>query len=95
MLQLGDGRDLAAKALGAERRGEIGMQNLEGDGTLVLRVASEIDRRHSAASELALDRVRYAKRDLQLIRIRCSQLEALPGEESARNLEGRDGGRQR
>src|SRR4051812_48698878 len=78
MLELRDRGDLPAKTLGAECGGELGEQHLECDGPLVLGVAREVYRRHAAASELALDRVRRAKRNLQLIQIRCSQLEALP-----------------
>ena len=59
--------DLAAEALGAERRGEIGVQHLERDRTVVLRVLREVDRGHPAAPELALDRVARAERRLQLV----------------------------
>ena len=49
--------DLAKKAIGAERGSEIGMKNLERDDAIVLAVLREIDRRHPAAAELAIDRV--------------------------------------
>ena len=45
------------EALAAERRGELGMEDLDGDVAVVLEVAREVDRRHAAAAELALDAV--------------------------------------
>src|SRR6185437_14957255 len=49
--------DLAEEPLGTERAGELGLQDLDGDATLVLQVLSQIDRCHPAAAELVLDRV--------------------------------------
>ena len=48
--------DLAQKALGAERGGELGLEHLERDRAAVLEVAGEVDRGHAAAAELALER---------------------------------------
>ena len=49
--------DLGEEPLGAERRGEIGVQHLDRDVAVVLEVVREIDGRHAAAAELALDAV--------------------------------------
>ncbi len=57
MLELRRQPDLALKPLGAERRGELRVQDLERDGAIVLVVDGEIDRGHAAATELALDPV--------------------------------------
>ncbi len=57
VLELRGEADLAQKPLGAEHRGELGPEHLEGDEPVVLEVCGEIDRGHPAAAELALDRV--------------------------------------
>ena len=57
MLELGRELDLALKSLRAERRGEVRVQDLEGDGPVVVLVDREIHRRHAAATELSLDAV--------------------------------------
>ena len=49
--------DLAQKAIGAEHAGQFRAQDLHRHSSCVLQVAGEIDGRHSAAPELALDRV--------------------------------------
>ena len=46
---------LAEKALGPDGRGELGPEDLHGHQASVLRVVGEIDRRHPAPAELALD----------------------------------------
>ena len=61
MLQLGGGLDLGEEALGAEHGRELGVQHLDGDLAVVLEVLREIDRRHAARAELALDRVAIGK----------------------------------
>src|SRR6266571_4962772 len=54
--------DLAQEPLGAERRDEAGAQHFDGDLAAVLLVFGEIDRRHTAPPELALDGVAVGKR---------------------------------
>ena len=49
--------DLSQETIRAERCGEIRMKNLECDDAIVLAILREINRRHSASSELAVDRV--------------------------------------
>ena len=70
MLEPGGEADLALEALGAERGGELGMQDLEGDRPVVAEVVGEVDRGHAAAAELALDRVAAGESCLQ----RCASV---------------------
>ena len=49
--------DLAQEPLGAEDGGQVGAQHLERDLAVVLQVAREVDGRHAARADLALDRV--------------------------------------
>ncbi|HZI21522.1 MAG TPA: hypothetical protein VFD76_03370 [Gemmatimonadales bacterium] len=49
--------DLAQEPLGAERRGDLGPEHFERDAAAVLQVGGEVNRRHPAMSELALDPV--------------------------------------
>ena len=57
MPQSGGDFDLEEKPLGSERGGELRSQDLQGDGSIVPDVVGEIDRSHTAASELALDAI--------------------------------------
>ncbi len=57
MLQPGGEADLAEEALGAEGGGELGMEDLERDGAVEPDVLGQVDRRHAAAAELALERI--------------------------------------
>ena len=57
MLEPGGELDLAQEPLGAQRRGELGVQHLERDGAVVPQVVREVDRGHAAAAELALELV--------------------------------------
>ena len=56
MLQLRRRLDLGEEPLGAERGAEVRMQDLDRDVAVVLEVVREIDGRHAAGAELALDR---------------------------------------
>ena len=56
--------DLAQEPLGAERGGELGAEDLEGDA-LCLQVVREVDRGHPPAPELALDDVAVGQRGLE------------------------------
>ena len=55
VLQRGGGLDLHHKPLGAEDRGELRLEDLEGDVAVVLEIAGQIDGGHAAPTELALD----------------------------------------
>ena len=68
MLEPGGGLDLAQEALGAERRGELGVQHLERDGAVVPEVAGEVDGGHAAATELALEAVAVSHCRLEVLR---------------------------
>ncbi len=57
MLQPCRGPDLREESLGAECLAQIGMQDLDGDITVVLDVVREIDRGHAALAQFAFDAV--------------------------------------
>ena len=57
MLQPGGGLDLAQKPLGAERRGELGVEDLDRHRSVVLQVLRQKHRRHAPTTQLPLDRV--------------------------------------
>ena len=57
MLQVGRDLDLGEEAIHAEHRAELGLEHLERDLALVLDVLREVDGRHAAFAELALDGV--------------------------------------
>ena len=61
MREAGGDLDLAQEAFGSERLGELGPEQLEGDAALIAVVDRQIDDRHAAAAELALDRVATAE----------------------------------
>jgi hypothetical protein len=63
MLQVRGDANLAEKPLAAEHRGQLRIENLQGDAALVPDVAGEVDRGHPAASDLALDRVTAGQGD--------------------------------
>ena len=54
MLQLGGDPDLPQKAVGTDRDGQVGMENLERDGAVVADVARQKDGGHTALSQLPL-----------------------------------------
>ena len=55
MLQARRRLDLGDEALAAEHGGEFGLEHLDRDVAVVLEVVGEIDRRHAAGAEFALD----------------------------------------
>src|SRR3989449_687931 len=57
MTEAGGGFDLAEKPLPPEGGGELRRQHLDRHRATVLQVLSEVDRRHPATAEFALDRV--------------------------------------
>jgi hypothetical protein len=67
MLEIRRDADLAQKAIGAEHRAELRIEDLERDAAVVLDVAREIDGGHAAATDLAIESVRVAQRALELI----------------------------
>ena len=65
MIQARDDVDLAQKSIRADRRGELRVQNLQRDVPMVFHVVGEIDRRHAAAADLALDAIASGQRALE------------------------------
>jgi hypothetical protein len=61
MLQSGSKLNLALEPLGTERGGQLGVEHLECDWTLVLDVAGQIDRGHAPTTKLALEHVAVAQ----------------------------------
>ncbi len=57
MREIGRNADLSQEALGPERGGQLGPQDLDRDLAMVLQVLSEIVRRHPASTDLVLDGV--------------------------------------
>jgi hypothetical protein len=57
MLEPSGETDLALEALGAEGVPEVRMQHLEGDGPVVAEIVRQVDGRHAAVTELAVDGV--------------------------------------
>ncbi len=55
MLEPGGQLDLPLEPLGAERGRQLGMEHLQGDGSLVANVLGQVDGGHPAPAELALE----------------------------------------
>jgi hypothetical protein len=62
MLQVGCETDLSQEALGAEDGCQLGSEELERNGAIMLQVAGEKDRSHPASPELALDDIAIKER---------------------------------
>ena len=67
MLQVRGDLDLGEKALDAEHRAELRLEHLERDLAVVLDVAREVDGRHAAGADLALDLVPASEPAVQLL----------------------------
>ena len=67
MLQRRRRLDLDDEPLGAEHRGQFGLEHFDRDFAIVLEVRGEIDRRHAARAELALDAVAAGECGGQLV----------------------------
>ncbi len=65
MIEPGDDLDLAIEPLWSERRGELGSEHLDGHLAAVLQIIGEVDRRHSPATQLALDGVTAGEGDAE------------------------------
>ena len=61
MVEPGGEPDLPDEPLGAQRVRQLGMEDLQGDRTVVPEIAGEIDRGHAATAELALEHVAVAE----------------------------------
>ena len=62
MVEPGGELDLAVEALGGDRGGELGGQQLERHRAGVAEVFIQVDRRHAALAELALEAVAGGER---------------------------------
>ena len=65
VLEAGGQLDLAQEPFGSERCGELRVEHLERYRPVVLQVLRQVDSRHAAAAELALERVPLAQRRLE------------------------------
>jgi hypothetical protein len=65
MLQLRGNLDLPKESRATHRSGEILAQHLHRDLTVVLLILGEIDRRHAAAADLAIDAISATKSIVQ------------------------------
>ena len=65
MLKLGGDPDLAEEAVTAERGGELGKQDLDGDLAAVADVVGQIDDRHAAPPQLSNYRVLFGQREAE------------------------------
>ena len=67
MLQPGHQPDLPQEPVGAELRGEGGLQHLERDDPVVAEVAGPVDHRHPAVPDLPLDRIAGFESGLEVV----------------------------
>ena len=65
MLQVGRRLDLGQKALAANHRCQVRLQDLHGDSPPVPHVLGQIDRGHSTAAELPVDPVAAFERSVE------------------------------
>ncbi len=61
-IQAGGQLNLSKKAFAAEGFGEIGSEHLDRDFPIVLVVVGQVDRRHPARAELAVDPIAIGQR---------------------------------
>ena len=61
--------DLAAEALGAEQRAQLGSEHLDRHLAVMPEVVREVDRGHAAPAELALDGVAARQRGAELFQL--------------------------
>jgi hypothetical protein len=66
VVEAGRDLDLSQKPLRSEQGGELWLYDLDGDVAVVLQVFREVDGRHAAAAQLALDPVAAGQRGAQL-----------------------------
>lgn len=67
MMELGGDLDFAQEAIGANRLGKLGTHHLDGDVAMMAQVFGQIDRCHTATTELALDAVTVREQGAQSI----------------------------
>ncbi len=80
MLQPGGGLDFAQEPLAAQRSGQLGMEDLDGDRAVVTEVVGQIHGGHATCPELALDAVAVGESSCKLGEpIHVSRKATLPG----------------
>ena len=67
MLEPGHDPDLPEEPVGAELRGERGLQNLERDDPVVAEIAGPVDHRHPAMPDLPLDGIAGLESGLEAV----------------------------
>jgi hypothetical protein len=67
VLEAGRQLDLVLEAPRAERRRELGMEDLERYEPVVLEIAGEVDRGHAAPPELLLEQVSVGQSGFEMI----------------------------
>ena len=65
MLEIGRDLDLGQEALGPDHRGQLRLQDLERDLSVVLDVVGEVDGSHPALADVTLDAVPTFQRSVQ------------------------------
>src|SRR5262249_2660149 len=68
VLQIGDGLDLAEEALRPDDRGEFGAQHFDRYLAVVLEIVGQVDRRHTALTELPLEAIAIGQGGYQRFR---------------------------
>lgn len=66
MLEVRGDLDLTQEPLDPDHRSEVGTQDLQGDWSVVLHIASEVHGRHAALTHLAVNDVPAGKRCIEL-----------------------------
>ena len=69
MLKAGFDADFAEEPLGAERRGQLGPQDLDRDVAIVLEVVRSVDIGHPAAPDLTVERITVRERGPQAVNL--------------------------
>jgi hypothetical protein len=66
MLQVRGYLDLGEKTLDPHDGAQLRVEHLERDATIVSHIARHVHRRHSAAADLAFDRIAACERSIEL-----------------------------
>jgi len=61
VVKLGSNLDFAEEAIGRQGGAEVGVEDLDGDLSVVLEVLGQVDRGHTTAAQLAEDSVFFGK----------------------------------
>jgi hypothetical protein len=69
MIQLCSDRDLEEEPLGAKRRCQLGLEDLDGDIAMMFGVPGEIHGRHPTSAEFALECVAVGESGFQALKL--------------------------